>query len=252
MLQTSEEAREYFKPLTYDILTEKNFNKLIAILEEHLGKWNRKVLEDRDKYGHDNRYYMSIHPHKIFSRYPGTRFIDKKYKEAFIIVKCDNYSIREGISFNKDGWIGFTGWSDNDNIKPFLSAFEEWVDLLKGPTAKFTIGTSIPMSVVDKHREAVYALLEKGVPMETSLDIVISEEQKITPEQAALLDTIKDKEHCLGLRILSTPAMTAKERKVWIDSYFVDVFPEDRPIGALIIKDGIEYIYDGKKWIKTF
>ena len=50
MLQTSEEAREYFKPLTYDILTEKNFNKLIAILEEHLGKWNRKVLEDRDKY----------------------------------------------------------------------------------------------------------------------------------------------------------------------------------------------------------
>lgn len=125
------QAREYFTPLTYDDLTEKNFNRLVAILEEHLGKWNRQVLEDREERGHDNRYYMTIHHHKRFGRYPGTRFVDKKYKEAFIIVKCDNYSIREGISFNKNGWIGFAGWSDNDNVKPFINAFKEWVDILK-------------------------------------------------------------------------------------------------------------------------
>lgn len=130
MLET-DKAREYFKPLTYDVLTNKSFNNLVAILEEHLGKWNRKVLEDRNKSVHDNRYYMTIHYHKPFSKYPGTRFIDKKYKEAFIIVKCDNYSYREGISFNKDGWIGFAGWSDNDNVKPFINAFKEWVDEIK-------------------------------------------------------------------------------------------------------------------------
>jgi hypothetical protein len=128
MLKSTDEAREYFKPLTYDDLTNQSFNMLCAILEEYLGKWNRKVLEDRNKYGHDNRYYMSIHPHRPFSKYPGTRFKDK---EAFIIIECDHYSYREGISFNKDGWIGFAGWSDSDNKKPFLDAFEEWVNLLK-------------------------------------------------------------------------------------------------------------------------
>lgn len=136
MLKTTDEAREYFKPLTYKHLTKENFRRLVAILEEHLGKWNRKVLEDRDKYGHDNKYYMSIHPHKIFSKYPGTRFVDSIYKEAFIIVKCDNFSIREGISFNKDGFIGFAGWSDSDNVRPFIDAFEEWVDILKCEVVK--------------------------------------------------------------------------------------------------------------------
>lgn len=127
----TDQAREYFKPLTYDDLTEKNFNRLVAILTEVLGRWNRQVLEDRNEYGHDNRYYMEIHPHKRFGRYPGTRFVDKKYKEAFIMVKCDNYSVRTGISFNKDGYIGFAGWADSDNVKPFIQAFKEWVDIIK-------------------------------------------------------------------------------------------------------------------------
>lgn len=132
MLKTNDEAREYFKPLTYDVLIESNFNKLVAIVEEKLGKWNRQIIEDREEQGHDNRYYMTIHPHKKYGKYPGTRFVEtSKYKEAFIIVECDRYSKREGISFNKDGWIGFAGWADSDNVRPFLDAFEEWVDGLK-------------------------------------------------------------------------------------------------------------------------
>jgi hypothetical protein len=43
---------------------------------------------------------------------------------------------REAISFNtkgKDGigFIGFAGWSDNTNIKPFLTAFNKWLDNYK-------------------------------------------------------------------------------------------------------------------------
>lgn len=135
MLKTTEEAREYFKPLTYEDLTEISFKQLVAILEEHLGRWNRKVLIDRAKNNHDNRYCMTIHPHKKYSKYPGTRYEKDK---AFIIVKCDNYSFREGISFNKDGFIGFAGWSDKDNVRPFLDAFEEWVDYLKGTKSAFS------------------------------------------------------------------------------------------------------------------
>lgn len=132
MLKTNEDAREYFKPLTYEYLTEKNFNSLVAILTEVLGKWNRQELEFRNKWGHGNNYLMNIHEHKRFSRYPGTRFVNKNgKKEAFIIVKCDNYSYREGISFNSDGFIGFAGWADSDNVRPFLDAFEQWVDKIK-------------------------------------------------------------------------------------------------------------------------
>lgn len=134
MLKTSEEAREYFKPLTYKDLTEISFKQLVAFLEGHLGEWNRKVLIDRAKNNHDNRYYMTIHPHKKYSKYPGTRYEKDK---AFIIVKCDNYSFREGISFNKDGFIGFAGWSDKDNVRPFLDAFEEWVAFIKATKYNF-------------------------------------------------------------------------------------------------------------------
>lgn len=134
MLKTSEEAREYFKPLTYKDLTEISFKQLVAFLEGHLGEWNRKVLIDRAKNNYDNRYYMTIHPHKKYSKYPGTRYEKDK---AFIIVKCDNYSFREGISFNKDGFIGFAGWSDKDNVRPFLDAFEEWVAFIKATKYNF-------------------------------------------------------------------------------------------------------------------
>jgi len=36
---------------------------------------------------------------------------------------------REAITFNSNGFIGFAGWADNTNIKPFLEAFNEWIDL---------------------------------------------------------------------------------------------------------------------------
>ena len=159
MLLTTDEAREYFKPLTYDDLTEKNFNRLVAILTEVLGKWNRHELEFRNKWGHGNNYLMTIHEHKRFGRYPGTRFVNKNgKKEAFIIVKCDNYSYREGISFNKDGFIGFAGWADSDNVRPFLDAFEQWVDILKDENfiVKVKPEETIPIEVYKKWEQSYY------------------------------------------------------------------------------------------------
>ena len=214
----NEQAREYFKPLTYDVLTNKSFNNLVAILEEHLGRWNRKVLEDRNQSVHDNRYYMTIHYHKPFSKYPGTRFIDKKYKEAFIIVKCDNYSYREGISFNKDGFIGFAGWSDSDNVKPFIDAFVEWVDGLK-------------------RRKLM-------------TDLTIEKELECwTPEQCEKLKTVKSPEKCQGIRIMKV--LEKEQRDVFFSTYFVDSFPDNPVPGRLINKDGIEYTWYGDNWLQV-
>ena len=132
MLKTTDEARDYFKPLTYEDVTESNFMRLVAILERRLGIWNEQVINHRNKFGQDNRYHMSLyHKKKRGTVYITDNRCKQPFKQAYIKVLCDNYSIREGISFNRDGFIGFAGWSDSDNVRPFIDAFEEWVDEIK-------------------------------------------------------------------------------------------------------------------------
>lgn len=43
-----------------------------------------------------------------------------------IRVKGNHFDDREGITFNTDGFIGFSGWADSKNKLPFLNAFNEW------------------------------------------------------------------------------------------------------------------------------
>lgn len=50
--------------------------------------------------------------------------------EAYLRVDGPYFTNREAISFNGDGdqFIGFAGWASDKNVKPFISAFVEWVD----------------------------------------------------------------------------------------------------------------------------
>lgn len=41
-----------------------------------------------------------------------------------------HFDDREAITFGKDGFIGFCGWADNINSKPFLEAFKDWVEAM--------------------------------------------------------------------------------------------------------------------------
>ena len=54
--------------------------------------------------------------------------------EAYLRVDGPYFTNREAISFNGDGdhFIGFAGWASDKNVKPFLSAFVEWVDWFVG------------------------------------------------------------------------------------------------------------------------
>jgi len=51
-------------------------------------------------------------------------------KYASIKVDGPYFSDREGITFNQDGFIGFAGWASGSNLKPFVIAFEKWLDWL--------------------------------------------------------------------------------------------------------------------------
>lgn len=261
MLKTTDEAREYFKPLTYDDLTEDSFNKLVSILTKHLGNWNSRVLDAIHGGYRGSEYYMTIWPHKKYGKYPGTRFVDKDgIKEAFIIVECDQYSKREGISFNKDGWIGFAGWSDSTNVRPFLDAFEEWVDVMQlekygvKPCKFEKIELNLPEGYQERYHDAVIKLIEKGIPMEQSLfdtDITIYKKDLDywTPEQYDKIKEIKNIEQTQGIKIAS--ALNKEQRETFISSYFVDEFPENPEMGRMVCKDGVEYVYTGD-WKSMF
>jgi hypothetical protein len=50
---------------------------------------------------------------------------------AFFFVDGSYYKQRECISFNRDGFIGFAGWADSNNVAPIHRAFVEWCDEIK-------------------------------------------------------------------------------------------------------------------------
>ena len=47
---------------------------------------------------------------------------------AYVRVDGPYFEDREGISFEPGGFIGFAGWADSRNERPFLVAFARWLD----------------------------------------------------------------------------------------------------------------------------
>lgn len=52
---------------------------------------------------------------------------DGSVRSAFI--RCDGayFEDREAVSLGPGGFIGFAGWADDRNVRPFARAFETWV-----------------------------------------------------------------------------------------------------------------------------
>lgn len=49
----------------------------------------------------------------------------------YMTCRTDQWNEREAISFNRDGFIGFAGWADSNNVKPFLEGVENWLSELQ-------------------------------------------------------------------------------------------------------------------------
>lgn len=54
-------------------------------------------------------------------------------KRKWADLRCRAYYFedRQAITFEPDGFVGFAGWSDDENVKPILTAFCAWVDQMK-------------------------------------------------------------------------------------------------------------------------
>lgn len=49
--------------------------------------------------------------------------VDKK----FMTCRADYFEDREAVSFNRDGFIGFAGWSSSKNSQPILQGVMAWL-----------------------------------------------------------------------------------------------------------------------------
>jgi|DEB0MinimDraft_6_1074348.scaffolds.fasta_scaffold07970_7 hypothetical protein len=56
--------------------------------------------------------------------------VDATGEVLWMEIRCRSHYFdnREAISFNRDGFVGFCGWADETNCKPFIAAFGEWVE----------------------------------------------------------------------------------------------------------------------------
>ena len=120
----SDKARDLFirKGFDYSDIKEEDFKRLVEILEEELKHANEdqiatmkiaKLNKNGDKY-----YFHSGRP-------------DRSVDTAYIKVDSHYFKGREAITFNSNGWIGFAGWADSDNVLFFTNAFVKWVKELE-------------------------------------------------------------------------------------------------------------------------
>lgn len=117
---TREQARNYFTHagLNYGQITLTKIKKLQELLDFHLnasGVFRASMSCDKK--------------------------IDFKFTDdggmAHASIKCsaDYFKGRQAVDFEKNGFIGFAGWSDSQALKPILEAFVEWCDLMKQEVA---------------------------------------------------------------------------------------------------------------------
>jgi len=130
-----EEARKLFENsgLKYSDIGSIQIAQLIKCIKEELQNFN------------NNGFVMELNPLKRNDiEYKEDGSIKNCYFKAKGIIKgCNNgsskdiihFKEREAISFNTqgiegNGFIGFSGWADDKNLTPFISAFIKWVSNL--------------------------------------------------------------------------------------------------------------------------
>lgn len=117
-----DEARAYFKDkgLTYNDIKVLDLAYLKELLDE-------KFLQQREAQIriHGRPLYWRRMNAKTEAKWGYTNMIC-----AYLTAKGEYFSSREVISFNRDGFIGFCGDSDDENLQPVVNAFTEWCDWL--------------------------------------------------------------------------------------------------------------------------
>lgn len=114
-------AREYFKEkgLTYSDIQKEDIEKLRDFIKYEL----QSYLPTTD---HSRSMDMRLSP----GRKKDFKFNMLGIIEGGIYIDGSYFKRREGIYFNRDGFIGFCGWADGSNKIPIITAFTRWCDYL--------------------------------------------------------------------------------------------------------------------------
>lgn len=131
---TRDNARLYFEnaELTYADITAEDINLLVELLSEELEAYRTTGGE------HAKNMAMTVRKPLV----KDVKILKTGLKHAYIKVDGSYFEKREGISFNKDGFIGFAGSFDGSNTTPYLTAFMRWVDAVHG-AKELTFITSV-------------------------------------------------------------------------------------------------------------
>ena len=116
---TNDEARAYFegKGLTYRDIQESDIAVLMIFLKQELKKSNKSGE-------------TSVNTMHLSSKVDMKKRPDGSIKSCFLYQNSHYFTRRECISFNEDGFIGFAGWADPQNLNPIKRAFLRWCDML--------------------------------------------------------------------------------------------------------------------------
>ena len=114
---TNNEAREYFKQkgLTYNDITEGDILSLVLLLNQEL----KAAVRNGE---------TSVDTMHLSRKIDIKKNTNGTIQKCFLYVNSHYFTQREAISFNEDGFIGFTGWADQGNANPILRAFIKWCD----------------------------------------------------------------------------------------------------------------------------
>lgn len=117
---TRDSARFYFENagLDYADVTAEDINMLVELLREELETYRTTGGE------HAENMAMTVCKPLV----KDVKVLKSGLKYAYIKVDGSYFEKREGISFNRDGFIGFAGSFSDVNTTPYLTAFKRWVD----------------------------------------------------------------------------------------------------------------------------
>lgn len=118
VMKRTDVLRKLFnKHFSYKNIGSKELFKLKNILKEELNSFFNQNHWIKF-YNRNNKNDLQFNP-------------DGSIEYAFLRCKGSWFDDREAISFNRDGFIGFAGWADSTNIRPFRRAFFKWLIWLK-------------------------------------------------------------------------------------------------------------------------
>lgn len=129
--------------LTYDDIGSKEWHLLKNIIEDELTTFVFDIERNEKLYVNDKKsrnidWHLTVF---VANDLGGTLF-------SHVAIDGPYFERREGITFNRDGFIGIAGWAATINAIPFVKAFHKWLNLIRPEFTKYIDESSWNIEVI--------------------------------------------------------------------------------------------------------